>query len=168
MMRRNGSTLIELLLSLSAGSAVMLLAISLVHQAMTLTELSRHRSDNSRSLDQLASSFRSDVHLAVSIDVADDASMKIKTTDGSLVTYVANNHSVSRIRAYETGQDEHERFALDDASSASFQLTQNPERATLMVRNDMGLQRIPPRIDLHIKTMVGRWHDLERSKGGSQ
>ena len=94
MTRRNGSTLVELVLSMSAGSAIMLLAISLVHQTMTLTEKSRHRSDNNRTLDQLAHHFRRDVHLAAEINVDANDTLSIKSTDGSQVDLASDYYRI--------------------------------------------------------------------------
>ena len=161
-MQRNGSTLIELVLSMSAGSAIMLLAISLVHQTMSLTEKSRHRSDNNRTLDQLAQHFRRDVHLAAEINVDANDTLSIKSTDGSQVTYQARNQTVVRERKYASLENENERFVLADASSANFQWMPNPERASLIVRTDSGLYGVAPRVDLHVETLMGRWQALER------
>ena len=168
MTRRNGSTLVELVLSMSAGSAIMLLAISLVHQTMTLTEKSRHRSDNNRTLDQLAHHFRRDVHLAAEIDVVANDTLSIKSTDGSQVTYKTQNQIVVRERKYASQEKENERFVLADASSASFQSIPNPERASLIVSSDSGLYGVAPRVDLHVETLMGRWQALERSAEESE
>ncbi len=161
-MQRHGSTLVELVLSMSAGSAIMLLAISLVHQTMTLTKKSRHRSDNNRTLDQLAHHFRRDVHLAAEINVDANDTLSIKSTDGSQVTYQARNQTVVRERKYASLENENERFVLADASSANFQWMPNPERASLIVRTDSGLYGVAPRVDLHVETLMGRWQALER------
>ena len=165
MIRRHGSTLVELVLSMSAGSAVMLLAISLVHQSMTLNESSRHRSDHNRVLDQLAQRFRGDVHSAMDIDVDADSALTIKSLDGSVVTYVAKNHSIVRERKNAVGGNEQERFVFADACAAIFQKLSNPMRASLVVSYETGLKGIPPRIDLSIRTTVGRWRNLEHMDG---
>lgn len=162
-MRRNGTTLVELVLSMSAGSAVMLLAISLVHQTMTLTETSRHRSDCNRTLDQLAQQFRRDVHTAAEMNIISNDALTIKNLDGSQVTYTAQNQVVVRERKYASQEKENERFVLADASSANFQWMPNPERASLIVSSDSGLYGVAPRVDLRVETLVGRWQTLERS-----
>ena len=165
MIRRHGSTLVELVLSMSAGSAVMLLAISLVHQSMTLNESSRHRSDHNRVLDQLAQRFRGDVHSAMDIDVDAESAMSIKSLDGSVVTYVAKNRSIVRERKNAVGGNEQERYVLADSCETIFQKLSNPMRASLVVSYQTGLKGIPPRIDLSIRTTVGRWQNLENMEG---
>ena len=161
MMRRNGSTLVELVLSMSAGSAVMLLAISLVHHTMTLTEKSRHRSDNNRTLDQLAQHFRRDVHTAAEMNVAAKDSLTMKYSDGSQVTYKAQNQFVVRERKHASLENENERFVFADASSAIFQWMPDPDRVSLIVSRETGLYGVPPQVDLHVESLVGRWQSLE-------
>ncbi len=180
MIRRLGSTLIELVLSMSAGSVVMLLAISLVHQTMTLSERSRHRSDDNRVLDQLAQRFRSDVHLALNVDTDANASnaLTIKVSDGSTVTYVAKNCSVVRERKNALSGNEQERFVLADAGVAIFQKLSNPTRASIIVSHETGLQGtglqrierngVLPRVDLSVQAIVGRWLTLEHTWGDAE
>ena len=161
MKQRNGSTLIELVLSLSAGSAVMLLAISLVHQTMMLTERSRHRSDSSRTLDQLAQNFRRDVHLALELKVDGEGMLSLRGADGSQITYIVQNHSVVRQRKRAAEDKQQESYRLAEDASATFQGIQDPDRATLTVQAEAGLQETMPRVDLHVEAMLGRWQALE-------
>ena len=161
MKQRDGSTLIELVLSMSAGSAVMLLAISLLHQTMMLTERSRHWSDSSRTLDQLAQNFRRDVHLATELNVDADGKLTVRSADGSQITYAVQNHSVVRQRKHASDQNEQQRYQLAEDASATFQRIQEPDRATLSVRGETGLQETVLRIDLHVEAVLGRWKALE-------
>lgn len=161
MKQRNGSTLIELVLSMSAGSAVMLLAISLVHQTMMLTERSRHRSDSSRTLDQLAQNFRRDVHLATDLKIDEEGTLALNGADDSKITYVVQNNSVIRLRKLTSDESEQERFQLAEDASAIFQVIQVPDRATLTVRGETGLQETMQRVDLHVEAVLGRWQALE-------
>lgn len=168
MKKRKGSTLVELVLSMSAGSAVMLLAISLVHQTMTLTEKSRHRADNHRSLDQLSQHFRRDIRLAVGIELTSNDELLIKNSDGSQVSYTCQNHYVVRQRRHTSLGNENERFILGAESTASIQKIPNPERISLIVSSETGLVGIPPRVDLHVESIVGRMLLLELSEGKSE
>jgi len=166
--QRNGSTLVELVLSMSAGSAVMLLAIGLVHQTMTMTEKSRRRADNHRALDQLAQNFRRDVRMATEFEVTSEEDLLIKNPDGSSVSYTSLNHSVVRQRKYVSLGNEYERFILGDVSTASFQRMSSPERISLIVSSETELKGIPRRVELNIESIVGRWRSLEQAKGESE
>ena len=168
MKQRKGTTLVELVLSMSAGSAVMLLAISLVHQTMILTEKSRHRADNHRTLDQLAQNFRRDVHIAAEVDATSDETLLIKNWDGSTVSYTSQNHSVVRQRKHAASINMNERFILGDESTVSFRRMPNPERISLIVSSETGLNGIPPRVELNVESTVGRWRLLERGEGESE
>lgn len=160
---RKGSTLIELVLSLTAGSAVMLLAISLVHQTISVTEIAKHRSDDSRTLDRLAQSFRRDVHLASKVDLADADTLVIESFEGSIVTYNVRGRTIVRER--ETGKDgkEFERFSLGRNESLRLELLAAPDRARLVVQSDTGIPKRPYKPDLIAEAMVGRWKALEQS-----
>ena len=160
MKRRNGSTLIELVLSMSAGSAVMLLAISLVHQTMILTERSRHRSDSSRTLDQLAQNFRRDVHLATDLKIDAEGTLNLIGADDSQITYVVQNNSVVRLRKHNSDENGQERYQLAEDASAIFQVIPKPDRATLTVRGETGLQETMLRVDLHVEAVLGRWQAI--------
>jgi len=168
MTRHRGSTLVEVMLSMGAGSAVMLLGISLVHQSLTLSEKSRSRTDRSRTLDQLAYHFRSDSHSADEVQSQTDSSMTMQSQDGSIVTYMVEGNFVVRERKGSATGDERERFRLEDSSSARFEMITNPERARLTVVREQGLHGIPPRVDLTVEALVGRWRILERDERGTQ
>ncbi len=161
-MKHKGSTLIELVMSMSAGSAVMLLAITLVHQTMLVTEISKHRSDNSRTLDQLAQIFRSDIHLASDVTAVDDTSLTIECFDGSTASYTAIDHAVVRKRKNGSEGDSFERYVLDGTATASFQLLPNPKRATLITVSETGTMERPTKPELVIVSVIGRWKSLEQ------
>ena len=168
MTRHRGSTLVEVMLSMGAGSAVMLLGISLVHQAMTLNSKSTKGADRTRTLDRLAHHFRQDSHTANEIQPVSDNSMTLKNSDGSTVTYVADGSSVVRERKLARGGDERERFVLDSESLARFAVLSNPERASLVVSKELGLYQTPPKVDLVVETVIGRWQLLELSDRGAE
>ena len=166
MTRHRGSTLVELVLIMGAGSAVMLLGISLVHQSLTLSEKSRSRTDRSRTLDQLAYLFRSDLHSADEVQSLTDGSMTMQSQDGSIVTYMVKGNFVVRERRRATTGDERERFLLEDNSTARFEMITNPNRASLTVVKEQGLHGITPRVDLTVEALIGRWRILERDERG--
>lgn len=168
MTRQRGSTLVEVVLSMGAGSAVMLLGISLVHQSLTLSEKSRSRTDRSRTLDQLAYHFRSDLHSADEVQSQTVGSMKIQSQDGSIVIYKVEGNVVVRERRGAASGDERERFLLEENSSARFEVQTKPERASLTVVKEQGLHGIPPRVDLTVEALVGRWRILEQNERGTQ
>ena len=168
MKRQRGSTLVELMLSMGAGSAVMLLGISLVHQTMTLNAMSRKGADRNRTLDQLSHQFRSDLHSAKEVELLSDRSMTMRGEDGSIATYIAEGNFVVRERKLAIAGDERERFVLDNGTFARFEKRTNPDRACFIVSKELGLHDVPPRVELMVETIVGRWQALERNERGAK
>jgi len=172
MRQRKGSTLVELVLSMTAGSTVMLLAISLVHQTMMVTEKSKHRTDHNRTLDQLAESFRRDVHLAETVfsaiaDSADSNTLTMRLTDNSEIAYSVYGSTVERKRKNGPEGNEFERFVLDPSSLARFWVLQTPGRAVLQVLSPTGIGERPTKPELIVETIVGRWKALEEKSAVS-
>jgi len=104
MKRRNGTTLVELAISMSAGSAILFLAIALVHQTMTIERQSRDRADHSRTRSRLATRFRNDVHEAIEAQQTATESetegtvvrLTLTNDDGSSIVYSSGEHKVTR------------------------------------------------------------------------
>ena len=57
MNRRKAFTLVEMLMTMTMGSSLMLLAIGLVHQSMSMSKLAKIRGEHDRSLARLAERF---------------------------------------------------------------------------------------------------------------
>jgi type II secretory pathway pseudopilin PulG len=106
MNRRRGYTLIELTVSMPAGTAVLFLAIALVHQSMSLESKTRARASSSRSISRLTQAFRDDAHHAISMQVEGQKATFVRS-DGSLTTYQIDKCRVTRVEHYpdDTSED---------------------------------------------------------------
>jgi type II secretory pathway component PulJ len=167
MIKCRGSTLIELILSMTAGSGVMLLGISLVHQSMQLAEKSNNRADNNRTLDQLSQCFRRDVHVAAQWSIDAQGTLSMTCSDASQVTYTAQSRTVLRERKKGPNEIERERFALAENASALFEPMSDPVRISLVVNNASGQggtesTSSSERLDLVVECIPGKWQTLER------
>ncbi len=67
MTRHRGYSLIELLTAISAGTAVMAIAVGLLGSLLDLDRHARERAQQRSALDRLADQFRRDVHAAVRV-----------------------------------------------------------------------------------------------------
>ena len=92
----------------------------------------------------------------------------MQSPDGSIVTYRVEDNFVVRERRGSATGDERERFLMEDNSSARFEVQTKPARAILTVVKEQGLHGIPPRVDLTVEALVGRWRILERDERGTQ
>lgn len=170
MIQRRGSTLIELVLSMMAGSGVMLLGISLVHQAMTLSEKSSNRADNYRTIDQLAQCFRRDLHNAMQWSIDAQGNLSMTCSDDSQINYQALMHVVTRERKKATNEIERERFVLAEDALAIFEPMNNPTRVSLVVSDATGpvgkeTDNSRTRLDLMVECIPGRLLHYERNLG---
>ncbi len=170
MTHRRGSTLIELVLSMMAGSGVMLLGIGLVHQAMLLSEKSSNRADNYRTVDHLAQCFRRDVHDAMQWSIDSQGKLSMTCSDDSQVTYQSQTHTLTRERKKGPNVIERERFVLAEDASAIFEPMYDPVRVSLVVSNATGIagketDHAQSRMDLTVECIPGRWLNFERNSG---
>ncbi len=170
MIQRRGSTLIELVLSMMAGSGVMLLGISLVHQAMMLSEKSSNRADNYRTIDQLALYFRRDLHDAMQWSIDAQGTLSMTCSDDSTVTYHSQQNAVTRERKKGPDEIERERFVLAEDALAVFESMNNPVRVSLVVSKateTVGKEtdHSQTRVDLTVECVPGRWLVSEHNSG---
>ncbi len=101
MRHRAAHTLVELVVSMTVGSALMVLAVGLLHQSLSLASTARTRANQFRTLDRLAQDFRRDAHLATSVVTPDAQRLELTTEDGGVIRYlsVLDESEGTRIRA---------------------------------------------------------------------
>lgn len=130
-------TLTELLITMTAGSMLMMLAAGLVHQSMHLTAAARGRADEHRTISRLASQFRADIQMADEVFVDSSNSIRISILRGGEVTYVAQPPQCVRaatgpsVPAGEPAQSSHETYRLQPGGLMMFELLEQPDRAAL-------------------------------------
>ena len=166
MTNRNGSTLIEVMLSLTAGSVIMMLAIKLVHQTFQLSTQTSARVDLSHSLNRLARQFRNDVHLASSIQVTSNDSLNTENSDGTKVAYKVKNGLVLRAQTDAAKIETFEQYSLISDSRVAFERAINPERCQLIVENSSSSSGSVPKLHLNVSALVGRWEDSKLLESG--
>lgn len=156
MNRRTAFTLVELCVTMSAGSAMMVLAIGMLHQSMSLASVSRQRADHQRSLDRLAGEFRRDVHRAVQLSADAQDTIKLIMPDDNIVTYMAIENQVIRRQPLDNGLSRREAFEFDHSSTAKFESLQQPARAVLTIAHQSIGSQMKPRVDRKVTAVLGR------------
>jgi len=156
MIRRKAFTLVELCVTMSAGSAMMILAIGLLHQSMSLATVSRQRADQQRSLDRLGGEFRRDVHRAVRFNVDAQDKIELIMPDNDIVTYLAQGNQVIRRQPLDDRLARREVFEFNDSSNATFESLQQPARAVLTVLHQSPGGLVEPRVDRKVVAVLGR------------
>ena len=133
MNRRHGITMIEVVVTMTVGSTLMVLAIGLVHQTLSLSTASRQRDDHLRSLNLLSRQFRVDVHRATDCTVPSPDQLQLEMPDETVVTFQAESNRVTRTQPTSDGRTRRAVFSLLSNSSARFQLIGDPDRAVVTV-----------------------------------
>ena len=165
MNRRRASTLVELMVCLSAGSTLMLVAIGLVHQTLKISrEVSQH-ADHDRSLARLATLFRRDAHHATGASIESETELRMTRANDSEVIYRFADQRITREYKLASGEVENEGFAVDQEISATFESSSDPNQAALLVRRDTGLHDARPRIELHVVAVLSKLRGAEQGGG---
>lgn len=175
-------TLIEMVLTLTASSTLMVLAVSLISQSMSIARTAEERVDQVRTTTRLARQFREDVHAAISIEDSADDLLVFRSTDQSRVTYRIASHQIVResqpverdqsISSYASSQSsssrstdnnrrQFERYELADNTSAAFEMLSGPERIELTLMRGQPETSAVRRMDLRLVALVGKWRRLE-------
>jgi prepilin-type N-terminal cleavage/methylation domain-containing protein len=195
---RNGFTMVELMITMSAASALMVLAIGLVHRAMLLESRGQQRADTHRTATRLSNQFRRDIHagLTVSIEVNSDREKnETSTTDSpsdisltqdaaqttlridlpgqGKITYRTDGPLVTRTRrnAEESVHREEYRFSPGDhAVIEALSPAEGiaPERIRLKIVRTTELDPTRPRIEVHLEVVVGRLGKLQVKPPGTE
>ena len=164
MSKREAFTLVELTVTMSAGSAMMILAIGLLHQSMSLATVARQRADHQRASDRLAGEFRRDVHRAVRCTVDGQDTIELIMPDNDVVTYKAEDNHVTRQQPLDDGLSRREAFELNDSSIAKFKSVEQPARAVLTVIHRSRGGIVKPRVDRKVAAVLGRLTQHEQAE----
>ena len=167
MNRRRATTLAELVICMSIGSSIMLLAIKVTHQTMTASSQTRQRGDVDRVAGRLAQQLRSDVHRAVDVSVEPD-NLRIVYADETVATYEAVRGRITRGHRLADQQNEQEVYLLADDDEPEFRLVDEPKRIELIVRRRHDSGDAAPNTRLHVVAVVGKLVTAEKAKGTAQ
>ncbi len=160
--QRAAFTLVELLITMTTGSSIMLLAIGLVHQAMSINSASRAHGDQDRSSNRLATEFRRDVHAAEKCTIASDQQIALTMPGGGEVTYDADANRVTRSESLGRKPQRRASFELFQEAIVSFGISDSPRRGMLTIRRPLPKQfgADQTRVVRQVAAVVGRrlWH----------
>ena len=154
--RRTAFTLVELSVSMSAGSALLVLVIGLVHQSMSLVSLGQQRSEHHQNVNRLAADFRFDVHRAEQCTVESPRRIQLQLPSDQVVTYQAVANRVTRQQPLDGGSVRREASVLSDASTVTFETIDQPSRVVLSVIDHSNAQEGGPKVDRKIAAVIGR------------
>lgn len=153
---RSAFTLIELSITMAAGGTLMLLAIGLVHQTMSLSSMGRRQADHQRTTTRLATQFRHDVHRAKQSTVESPSGLQLILAGDNRVSYRAQGNRLTRLQPLEDGTTRRDVFTLHEHSSVAFRALDEPSRVELTILRYAPLTDAQPRPDRGIQALLGR------------
>ena len=156
MNHRPGHTLIELCVTMSIGSAVMAVAVGLVHQSLSLASAARQRAAAHRVIDRLSRDLRSDVHLAKDVTANSPQQIELSWEDGSVIQYRIVDHLVRRLQLDNGAMIRRDEYALGESVLATFRPLSQPPRVALVLQPTSAVEGPRPSVDREITAVIGR------------
>ena len=145
---RLAHTLIELSVTMSVGSALMILAVGLLHQTFALSSAAQSRADQHRTFERLARDFRQDVHAAASASSEQATTVDLVRDDGSTIRYRAEPQRIHREERDEGEITRREVYPFDRKLAIDFEILEQPDRVSVKIRVEpgaIGPEVTPPR-----------------------
>jgi hypothetical protein len=157
---RKGSLLIETIIGVAMSCAMILTAITLLHQTMSWSKVNKSRSDQVRTLEHLASQWRLDAHAADSVELNGDEGVTFNFRDAKKVVYKKAQDSLIR----EEGKSDdltngtrksREEFHLE-MGKVTFEKLDMPSRVKIAISHQPAGTN-EDRFDLVVESVLSKW-----------
>ena len=178
MSKRKGFTLVEMLVVISVGSTLMMLAIGLVHQSMTLSKAVQSNSARLHATNRFIDQFREDVHTSNNVVCQDSKSLNIEFVDASSsrtkqIRYTSSNNKILREEVLFDDKIRREELVLSEQGFGHFEIDSDERIARLTIekksdQKDSEMKDAPPRLDRKVEAAIGRWAVVERKTEDQQ
>ncbi len=157
--RQRGFTLVEMIVTISTASVLLMLATGVVHSTMRFESMSRQRAEVHRAAVRLSHDFRHDVHRANGFRISDRAdqphTIRLTLPEGSEVTYQVTRQRV--LREQRLGAQQVARETYDFPANYQVMFSQSaPQMAELTVEHHLQLVGVDPQTVVHVQAEVGR------------
>lgn len=153
---QNGHTLIEVCVAMSIGSALMLLAVGMLHQAMTLASTARMRAESHRMFDRLEQDFRRDVHETDEASVTDPQHLRLRRNDGRVVSYDTQDKAIRRSERIDGNVVRSDEYRLVQPIRVTFETMTQPSRVAVLFASEASAIGPAHSPDRQISAVVGR------------
>lgn len=169
-MKRSGSTLIELAISLPIFSMLMVLAVGGVQQMMRISRLAKERGQVAYALAKLEQMVRMDVHQSESASVQQEEktgllSLHLVQPDESWIAYHCRSNRIDRQQTDSKGKSHVESFAMFSENKVLFRVDEN--RSVLISIHRVHRDHASAdRLELLVRSVIGRPHLAASASGG--
>ena len=154
-MKRRGISLMELMVVMSAASAIITTSALVLHKMMRVQEQTRYFFENERAVERLARQFRRDVHDADDVEIENagadvdaqnsdapsgepsgESLLSLTTSDGRSIEYARTAFGVVRSERRGEGPLAREEFALAAAARLTIDEQSTPQSLTLTIASN--------------------------------
>ena len=152
-------TLVEMLVTMTVSTTLLVLASGMIHQTMTLHTQGRLQGDRQRTALRLARQFRHDIQHSHQVSLQQDGAamtLEIRQPTAVTVTYSTQDSRIVRDQPRANGQHQREMFLFAPNDRAYFELLADPHRAALVVMHPVDPITENERIELHVEGVIGR------------
>jgi hypothetical protein len=157
---RKGSLLIETIVGVAVSSAMILTAITLLHQTMSWSKVNKSRSDQVRTVEHLASQWRLDAHSAESVEVNGDDEVTFLFRDSREVVYKKTEDSLIREErkkgVSQSGDLKSREVFRLEMGRVKFEKLDAPNRAKISISHQPAGTN-EERFDLVVESVVSKW-----------
>ncbi len=168
-MRRNGISLIETMIAVSASSLLLLLSIGVLHQAMRLSSKAKSRTDFHKSNMRLAAHFREDVHQATNMAITEDGSLMLTLDATKSISYRMESGArqvvIREVKGSSDANHQQEVFRLLDSAKCKFNIEDNPDRVTLELNSQIPGEIELERVEMRVSATANRWPQISSHLG---
>ena len=139
-MVRRGYTLIELSISMTVGSTLLILSAGLIHQAMRYHSVTRDRAHEHQMLDRLGGDLRHDVHRAIAARLTAADEVQLKYDGNRFIHYKINRHWVEKTHVQANRTTRMESYSFKRPIVGSFELLESPQLVSLTIQSPEEIQ----------------------------
>lgn len=151
-----GYTLIELSITMTVGSTLMILSVGLIHQAMRYHSVTRDRSLEHRLLDRFSGEFRRDIHRAKSAEVKSDGGLELTYNDQTIIRFAAEEDFVERTQLSDGKVIRKETYQFRRAINCQFVIQSDLNQVGLTIQSDTTGQIMNSAPKREFKAVLGR------------
>lgn len=156
MRRRRAFTLVEMLIAISLGSSLLLLATQMIHQTMNVSRTNQDRADVALSESRFARQFRRDVHQAISFDLLDEGHLILSLSDNRECSYAFRAGNVERRLLQEGELLQVEAFNLGEGGVVTIEELSTPKRLSAKLVRVSGIRHLDPLLNRKVEAVVGK------------
>jgi len=144
---RSGMTLIEMLVAIAVGGAILASTATLVSKVVAANSAASEHLHSMQAIGELGRQFRHDVHRATNITIAEDESprLTLNLDDGSRVEYRATTTGIAREQAAEKQTPRREPYPLGPFELLAIRRDSDNSRGVQLV-----IGRVAPHVDAQI------------------